>query len=155
MYRLLGIFLISIITAVTSKAQEDFNIVSGPMYGHFTDSTQHFWMMLQPSAFSDPYQNWTANFNQSIYKYFDYPIGQIRIDLKENNFWVIDYSIEKNFRGFGIGNKMIENLIKNTKFNYEANVKISNAKSIKIFEKNNFVIKKNDESFITYHYVNK
>jgi RimJ/RimL family protein N-acetyltransferase len=70
------------------------------------------------------------------------PVGQIRFDLN-NDFWEIDYSIDKHFRGFGLGKKIIE--LSFTKFNLgdklRAIVKRENISSRKVFEKLSFTQK--------------
>lgn len=70
------------------------------------------------------------------------PVGQIRFDLN-NDFWEIDYSIDKQYRGFGLGRKIIE--LSLTKFNLgdklRAFVKRENISSIKVFEKLSFTQK--------------
>ncbi len=68
----------------------------------------------------------------------DLNFGQIRIDLEEN-FWIIDYSIDKKYRGLGFGKIIVELLIKNyNTANYRAVVKAINKPSIKVFESLNF-----------------
>ena len=67
----------------------------------------------------------------------DSPVGQIRFDLNENSEWEIDYSIDKKFRGKGLGRCIIE-LGLNKLGEYSAQiiafVKPENRSSIKIFE---------------------
>lgn len=67
------------------------------------------------------------------------PIGQIRFDFFDDN-WVIDYSIDKKYRGKGFGKMMLELAIRN--FNQgdilKAIVKKENLSSLKIFQKLGF-----------------
>lgn len=63
------------------------------------------------------------------------PLGQIRID-KIENVWQIDYSIDKNQRGKGIGKKLVRLLFEslNTDTKLVASVKKENIPSLKVFE---------------------
>jgi RimJ/RimL family protein N-acetyltransferase len=84
------------------------------------------------------------------------PAGQVRYELN-NNFWVIDYSIEINFRGLGYGKFLIKNTLELLKsFPIMALVKADNLASIKIFEALNFrqteVKIINNQKFIIYIY---
>lgn len=79
------------------------------------------------------------------------PIGQIRIDL-EDNFGIISYSILKEFRGQGLGTKILELIkeyIKTNKYHCKrliGNIKIENIASAKAFQKAGYVkISDNDE----------
>ncbi len=67
------IFILISFWASTIVAQ-NFKFVSGPIYGHFTDSSQHFWLMAQPLN-NTIYGNWNAIFNKEIYKYFEDSTG--------------------------------------------------------------------------------
>lgn len=66
------------------------------------------------------------------------PIGQVRLDQNEP-FWVIDYSVDKNYRGRGFGGLFLNCLIEETNFKplYGA-IKISNVGSLRTFEKAGF-----------------
>ena len=66
--------------------------------------------------------------------------GQIRFDLKEDNYWLIDYSIDIDQRGKGYGVKMIQMGIKSFKFptKFMAKVKRLNLPSIKVFQRLEF-----------------
>jgi len=66
------------------------------------------------------------------------PAGQARFDLKEDHY-IIDYSIDKNFRGQGFSKIMLEksmNLIGKAKF--KAIVKTENLTSVAVFNSLNF-----------------
>ena len=71
------------------------------------------------------------------------PIGQIRFELQEKNFF-IDFSIEKASRGCGLGYELVASAIKrfdSEEYKYEfliADVLINNIPSIKIFKSLNF-----------------
>ena len=80
------------------------------------------------------------------------PIGQIRIDI-ENDYGIIDYSIEFKYRGQGLGKsslKSIANRVKNdcTSLNgLVGRVKFDNISSQKAFESANFEKKKKSGYF--------
>ena len=64
----------------------------------------------------------------------EYLLGQIRIDLVDA-YWNIDYSIDNEFRGIGLGKEMVKLLLKMYGFyNFKATVKKENLASIKIFQ---------------------
>lgn len=69
------------------------------------------------------------------------PVGQIRIDIEEDK-GIIDYSIDREYRGSGYGTKILgliekEIFLSNIKiFNLIGQVKYSNIGSQKAFEKN-------------------
>jgi L-amino acid N-acyltransferase YncA len=69
-----------------------------------------------------------------ILEWLNKPIGQIRFDSVEN-YWLIDYSIDVNFRGFGLGKLILE--YSKEKFtsptNWIAYVKSSNQASLHVF----------------------
>ena len=68
----------------------------------------------------------------------DCPLGQIRIDLEEE-YWIIDYSIDNQFRGNGLGKEIVRLLLKKFEnYNYKATVKIENQASIGVFNKLGF-----------------
>lgn len=64
--------------------------------------------------------------------------GQIRID-KDSNWWMIDYSIDVNYRGKGFGTLIVNLLVeKNKNLNFKAFVKQNNLSSIHVFVKLGF-----------------
>jgi RimJ/RimL family protein N-acetyltransferase len=74
------------------------------------------------------------------------PIGQIRLDYTENE-WVIDYSVDKYFRGKGFGSKMISEIINKNKYiPLVGIVKKENVASRRIFEKLKFIKVENNTS---------
>lgn len=92
------------------------------------------------------FENKFNSTNTLIYIYYNnhIPIGQVRIDIEDNNNGIVDYSIDKEFRGAGHGKimlSMMEDLIRE---NYPqiksltAFVKTSNNASKKIIEKLNY-----------------
>lgn len=79
-------------------------------------------------------------------------IGQVRIELK-NNSWLIDYSVDKSFRGLGIGRLMIKHLIENrSNYKFRALVKNSNIGSKKVFESLNFYKHEIESDIIEYNF---
>lgn len=78
-------------------------------------------------------------------------VGQIRVDISDNKGF-IDYSIDKNYRGQGIGTQILK-LIKFeiTKVNLIGYVKKENIASMKAFEKAGYEKIKHDD-FIEYIY---
>lgn len=86
-------------------------------------------------------------------------VGQVRLDLKEDNMAVITYDIDKRYRGMGYGKKILElaevALYKRFKDKYllQAMVKKDNKVSRVIFERLNYKIKNNDNEFVTYYKV--
>lgn len=69
------------------------------------------------------------------------PLGQVRFDLNEGHA-VINYSIARQFRGLGLGSKLLEMCIcafrDDHKIDLVANVKASNPASLKIFRELGF-----------------
>lgn len=61
------------------------------------------------------------------------PLGQVRFD-KIDGIWEIDYSIDKQYRGLGLGGRIIELGIEELKKDVKAIVKIENLSSCKVFE---------------------
>ena len=83
-----------------------------------------------------------------VFEHNEQPFGQVRFDIEENSAF-IDYSIDTNFRGQGLGTKMLEQGI--TIFEKEAVnqfqqiigiVKMTNLPSMKVFERLGFHFKK-------------
>ena len=84
------------------------------------------------------------------------PVGQVRIDKNDNN-WIIDYSIDKDYRKQGLGTEIIRLLIKeNINLRLIAHVKTDNVSSCRVFKNNNFVInsktKNNNYEVLTFQY---
>ena len=76
-----------------------------------------------------------------------HPVGQVRLDYV-NNKWLIDYSIDKYFRGLGLGKKTINQTIGTIdKGSFLAKVKSNNQASIKTFKSLGF---KNDFEDMNY-----
>lgn len=70
------------------------------------------------------------------------PIGQVRFELEKNQ-WLIDYSIDKLYRGKGLGKLMLKEILSyfKTREPIIAYVKIENIVSAKIFNSLDFVRK--------------
>ena len=83
------------------------------------------------------------------------PIGQVRLDLIGDQ-WLIDYSVDKDYRGKGIGSKIIKKTIDlNSDKKLKAEVKKLNIASLKVFEKLGFKMKANNEKEILEFYFSK
>jgi len=81
------------------------------------------------------------------------PIGQIRIDALED-YWLIDYSIDKSFRGLGYGKHIVKLMIKlNPNTNFLAKVKSVNIASQKVFESLHFKKIDNSKKTIIYKFL--
>ena len=62
-----------------------------------------------------------------------HPVGQIRFE-KTKEKWIIDYSVDKYFRGLGLGNIILKKSISKFKSGeFQAEVKKENKASIKTF----------------------
>lgn len=69
----------------------------------------------------------------------DQAVGQVRLD-EENGSWWIDYSIDKKFRGYGLGTVILEKALRTVKGKkIDAIVKEGNEASAKVFQKLGFV----------------
>lgn len=74
------------------------------------------------------------------------PLGQIRIEEEETGYWLIDYSIERSYRGKGYGSLIVEELInKIHNIQLKGVVKKNNTASQRVFEKLSFKAKKRKE----------
>lgn len=67
------------------------------------------------------------------------PLGQIRLDLI-NKYWEIDYSIDKEYRGQGLGKKIIQLISSKYSFEFplKAYVKQDNIASLRVFRQAHF-----------------
>ena len=63
------IYLLIFIGLFSASKAQDFKVISGPMLGHFTNTSQHFWMMLQSSERKSQEQS-LPNFNSYLNNYF-------------------------------------------------------------------------------------
>lgn len=68
-----------------------------------------------------------------IFESWGNPVGQLRIEHNET-YWVINYSVDHNYRGLGIGRAMIERLLKDNKDKqFQAIVRKENLASVQVF----------------------
>jgi len=81
-------------------------------------------------------------------------IGQIRFD-KEVDYWKIDYSIDKKFRGMGMGSKIIKLGLEKIEGKVKAWVKKENIASCKIFENLNFILEKEIDNNTIQYFLSK
>ncbi len=66
---------------------------------------------------------------------YNTPVGQIRLD-KEGDVWVLDYSIDKKYRGKGFGKKIIQLVLESDVSKpIKVVVKPANFASLKSFNK--------------------
>jgi RimJ/RimL family protein N-acetyltransferase len=78
------------------------------------------------------------------------PIGQVRIE-NEKNEWFIDYSIDRSFRGIGLGKDLIKQTIdKHGGKSFRALVKLDNLPSLNVFQKLGFKEMSRSNSFINF-----
>lgn len=78
-------------------------------------------------------------------------IGQVRLE-KQDNIWLIDFSIDSNYRGLNMAYRMfILLLLKFPKRKLTAQVKSSNIASIRVFEKLNFTKSISQNEVITFY----
>ena len=80
----------------------------------------------------------------------NYPIGQIRYERREEDFWDIDFFIDPNFRGLGFGKKIIELTLGKITGSVRALVKKDNFASCKVFEKLGFQELESKEGILQY-----
>lgn len=95
----------------------------------------------------DSHQVWLKNkldsSNTKIFIFFCNcePLGQLRLDY-DNGYWVVDYSVDANFRGKGFGLKLVQSIVDVGLYKpMLALVKKENIASRKVFEKCNFTLK--------------
>ena len=55
--------------AFSLNAQK-FDVLAGPVYGHYTDSTKHFWMLVDRNNQGNNVDNWSVQFNIFLEDYF-------------------------------------------------------------------------------------
>lgn len=82
------------------------------------------------------------------------PIGQVRFDF-DSNIGTIDYSLDKKYRGFGLGRVILELAILDVKSKsnivFKALVKKTNQASIKIFEALNFSLEEENNNILSFY----
>ena len=77
-------------------------------------------------------------------------IGQIRVD-KIDEYFEIDYSISRLYRGKGFGNKILQLLLTQLgNVNYKAKVKTENIASKKVFINNGFKLQSESDGLLIY-----
>ena len=80
-----------------------------------------------------------------------YPVGTCRIDLDDNGIYELSWTIAPNYRGKGIGKKMVSMIVDNFEYkNIRAEVKKENIASKKICEYLNMYIDKEEDGVIHY-----
>ena len=91
-----------------------------------------------------------------IFEILGKPVGQFRID-KVNDAWEIDYSVDKSYRGLGVGKAMISLFITKSSNNsvlypLKALVKMSNIASQRVFQDLGFTKVEEQNETTTYLY---
>jgi UDP-2,4-diacetamido-2,4,6-trideoxy-beta-L-altropyranose hydrolase len=93
-----------------------------------------------------------------LFSYKDVPVAQVRFEIKEDA--IISYSVGKDFRGMGWGQKILQQSIREFKREHPGAIKIvgfvklENEVSNRIFTNLGFVQQRATEYFQTYKYVN-
>ena len=63
------------------------------------------------------------------------PVGQVRLE-RESGDWLIDYSVDINLRGLGLGESLIREVVQlHEGERFRAQVRVNNVASMKVFEK--------------------
>ncbi|MDT0649645.1 GNAT family N-acetyltransferase [Autumnicola edwardsiae] len=106
----------------------------------------------------EEHKEWFYNIRKSDYSKIyvleqeNEPIGQIRFD-REKDYWKISYSIDRRYRGQGLGTRILELGISKIKGKFRAWVKNGNPKSKKVFEKLGFVQVDRSEESVEYEII--
>lgn len=79
---------------------QDFDVVSGPIYGHYTDTTCQFWIAIAPKASPLPFAEWLSTLNADLYSYFRTEYQQPIIDIEQSNFVLEHYVLVKGTIAF-------------------------------------------------------
>ena len=79
MAKFLFLFFLLVVNAPL-KAQH-IEILAGPVYGHYTDSTRNFWMLVKPDLNTSVNGEWASKFNVDLQQFFiqktDFTINRI------------------------------------------------------------------------------
>ena len=62
-------FFFLFVLNISLKAQ-NIEVVAGPVYGHYTDSTSNFWMLVKPDLNTSLNGGWTSKFNVDLQQFF-------------------------------------------------------------------------------------
>lgn len=92
-----------------------------------------------------------------IYENDGIPVGQVRVDIDNEKRWgIISYAVQREYRGRGLGCRMLKNMEqfekKRVKCGLQASVKKENAASCRVFEKLGY---HGTETDIGYKYVKR
>lgn len=87
-------------------------------------------------------------------------VGQVRFDMEHGEVWDIDYMLDADYRGFGLGTEIIDRSLKKLlseekRVKVQALVKTDNIPSIKVFEDLNFKKLNIKEGIIKFIYEEK
>ncbi|MGH1335859.1 MAG: alkaline phosphatase D family protein [Aureispira sp.] len=70
-FRSIFLFVGVVISGWNTVQAQDFEILAGPIYGHYTDSTRNFWLAVAPHQEQAPYAEWISSLNADLYAYFN------------------------------------------------------------------------------------
>lgn len=63
--------LVILLGSSTSIQAQNFDVEIGPVYGHYTDSSRNFWMLVRPHLEDYPGNDWISTFNADLFAYFN------------------------------------------------------------------------------------
>ena len=126
------------------------------LYDWFNDSsTRKYSLNKQPIKWEDHTKWFNSKLeNKEDCKIFifsqNFPVGVLRLDRISKGY-KISFSVDKNFRGKGIGFRMVNRIINDfPELNFYAEVVKGNKNSERIFIKNQFKILEANKNYITY-----
>ncbi|MDZ7846858.1 MAG: GNAT family N-acetyltransferase [Owenweeksia sp.] len=105
----------------------------------------------------DSHEKWfynkLASQNSKLYIFTDKadnPVGQVRLDYDKGE-WLIDYSVDRSYRGLGLGRIFIERLMESLiEMKLVALVKIDNIPSLQVFRKLGFTELREKDSIVKF-----
>lgn len=65
-------------------------------------------------------------------------VGYILVDLNSNNLDIVSFAVNQNYRNKGIGNKLLKNVVNNTKYKTHLYVRSKNISAIHLYNKYGF-----------------
>ncbi len=69
--RCILLWITVILSSWNSSSAQDFEVLAGPIYGHYTDSSRQFWIAVAPHQEDLPYGEWISSLNADLYDYFE------------------------------------------------------------------------------------
>lgn len=104
----------------------------------------------------DAHKNWftssltNSNIELFIFEDNSIPIGTIRCDFVDKKYFLLSWNLAPEWRGKGYGTKLLKLFLKDRKGLFVAKIKENNIPSIKMAEKNGFMLKEKTD-VLTYH----